>query len=333
MLIFDQPASIVDCCKSGVVAIGNFDGVHRGHRELLQVASDVARQNGRPWGAVTFEPHPREVFRPDEPVFRLTPRELKCRLFDSLGADFTALLKFDRELASREPEQFVLSVLVGGLSVSHVVTGYDFHFGQGRKGSPQTMIELGRLHGFSVSVVEQVTDDDGIAPFSSSGIRAALRHGRVAEAAKQLGYWWVVIGDVVKGDQRGRTIGFPTANIILDAGCEPAEGIYALRVRDGSSPHSEVWHAAGYIGKRPTFATDQSFLEIHLFDFEGDLYGRSLIVEFVDYLRPDRKFGSVEELTAQMARDCERAAHRLTRAEIDSATMSFLDRASGAGAR
>jgi riboflavin kinase/FMN adenylyltransferase len=331
MLILDDVNGASAQCRSAVVAIGNFDGVHRGHRQLMQVAAGIAEEKATPWGVVTFEPHPRELFRPDQPVFRLTPRALKCRLFEGLGADFTAVLAFDKQLASLEPEQFVTNVLVDGLGVTHVVTGYDFHFGQGRKGSPQTMIELGARHGFSVTVVEQVTDDNGIAPFASSSIRAALRHGRIAEAGHQLGYWWTVIGEVVKGDQRGRTIGYPTANIVLPAGCEPAEGIYALRVRKESEPCGKIWHAAGYIGKRPTFSTDRSFLEAFLFDFDGDLYGQSLIVEFIDFIRPDHHFDTVEELTAQMDEDCRQAARLLAEAESQADVMSFLDRAAGAG--
>ena len=296
----------------------------------MKIAADRAASVGKPWGVITFEPHPREVFRPGEPVFRLTSATLKCRFFAALGAGHATVLTFNHDLAALEPEQFVEDILVNRLAVSHVVTGYDFHFGRGRKGSPQTMRELASDNGFSVTVVEQVTDDDGIAPFSSSSIRAALRHGRVTDAAHQLGYWWTLIGEVVKGDQRGRTIGFPTANIVLESGCEPAEGIYALRVRDAGTQHARVWHGAGYVGKRPTFATDRLFLEIYLFEFDGDLYGKSLAVEFIDYIRPDKKFETVEQLTTQMKLDCQEIAHRLEAAQTNAQSMSFLDRAAGA---
>ncbi|MGI9463600.1 MAG: bifunctional riboflavin kinase/FAD synthetase [Aestuariivirgaceae bacterium] len=307
MLILDDNSPVPSSCRGAVVAIGNFDGMHRGHQELLTTARDEAARRGSPWGLVTFEPHPRALFRPEEPMFRLTPPPMKCRLAAGMGAGFTSILTFDRALAGLEPEEFVAQKLIEQLGVAHVVTGYDFHFGKGRKGNPTTMTELGAVDGFAVTVVEQVTDDDGIAPFSSSSIRSALRHGRIADAAHQLGYWWSINGTVVEGDRRGRTIGFPTANFMLESGCEPCQGIYAVRVRDGDV----LRPGAGYIGKRPTFDTDRTFLEVYLFDFDGDLYGRELSVEFIDYLRGDQKFESVEQLTIQMTEDCRVIAAKL----------------------
>ena len=333
MIVIKNTTPVPPHCRNNVVAIGNFDGVHRGHQKLLEVAAGQGELSNRPWGVVTFEPHPQELFRPTDPLFRLTPATLKCRLLASLGATFTAVLTFNKDLASLEPEAFVADILVDQIGVGHVVTGYDFHFGHGRKGSPQTMSYLGQQLGFKVTVVEQVTDDSGIAPFSSSSIRAALRHGKVKDAADQLGYWWTLTGEVVDGDRRGRTIGFPTANIVLESGCEPAEGIYALRVRDANQQNGPVWFGAGYVGKRPTFETDRLFLEIHLLDFDGDLYGKQLAVEFVDYIRADRKFPSVDELTTQMRRDCAEIRQRLTAAGLHAPVMSFLDRAAGVGER
>lgn len=307
MLILNDDNPVPAAARGGVIAIGNFDGLHRGHQQLMATARKEAYRRQAPSGLVTFEPHPRVLFRPDEPMFRLTPPALKCRLAKGLGADFTSIITFDKALAGLEPEDFVARKLVDELDVAHVVTGYDFHFGKGRKGNPTTMTELGASSGFGVTVVDQVTDDDGIAPFSSSSIRSALRHGRLDDAAHQLGYWWTVIGTVVEGDRRGRDIGFPTANILLDPGCEPADGIYAVRVRDDDINR----HGAAYIGKRPTFDTERSFLEVYLFDFDGDLYGKELAVEFIDYIRGDQKFDSVDELTAQMNSDCKVIAARL----------------------
>ena len=307
MLILKDSNPAPDTIRGGVVAIGNFDGLHRGHQQLMATAQAEAKRRQAPWGLVTFEPHPRIVFRPDEPMFRLTPPAMKCRLAKGLGADFTSIITFDKALAGLEPEDFVSTKLIGELGVAHVVTGYDFHFGKGRKGNPTVMTQLGASDGFGVTVVDQVTDDDGIAPFSSSSIRSALRHGRLDDAAHQLGYWWTIIGAVVEGDRRGREIGFPTANFLLDPGCEPADGIYAVRVREGDT----IRHGAGYIGKRPTFDTERSFLEVYLFDFDGDLYGRELAVEFIDYIRGDQKFDSVDELTVQMNADCRTIAAKL----------------------
>jgi riboflavin kinase/FMN adenylyltransferase len=311
-------------CRGAVIAIGNFDGVHRGHQALLKAAEDEARRLGRPWGVVSFEPHPRTWFKPDEPVFRLTPEALKARLVKALGASFMAVLPFDRALSDLPPEDFVMRHLVERLQAAHVVMGYDFHFGKGRRGSPAIMAELGKAKGFGVTVVEQVTDDGGQhSPFSSSSIRQALRHGHVAAAARELGYRWTVMGEVVQGDQRGRTIGFPTLNIVLEKGADPFRGIYAVRVRDAALEDTVHWPGAGYFGDRPTFDTGRSFLEVHLIGFDGDLYGRQMLVEFIDLIRPDKRFASVEELVAQMTADCRDALKTLIALKSDDPITAF----------
>lgn len=318
--------------RGAVIAIGNFDGVHRGHQQLLAETEAEARRRNTHWGLVTFEPHPRTFFRPAEPAFRLTPLPLKARLVTVLGASFTAVLAFDAALAAMSPEDFVRKELSERLGVAHVVTGYDFHFGHGRRGTPETMRELGRQLGFGVTVIDQVTDDDGFAPFSSSAIRDSLRHGHVSEAARQLGYWWTVMGEVVKGDQRGRAIGFPTLNIVLPDGAEPFQGIYAVRVRDGAAKNAPRWKGAGYFGRRPTFASEKTFLEVFLFGFSGDLYGKTLLVEFIDLIRPDRRFDTVEDLVVQMKLDCAEAERRLDAADASTALSAFpLAKAQQAG--
>jgi riboflavin kinase/FMN adenylyltransferase len=309
--------------RGSIAAIGNFDGVHRGHQSLLAEAAAIARNHSAPWGVVTFEPHPRTFFQPAEPVFRLTPLPLKARLISALGGDYTAPLTFNAALASLPPEAFVRKELHDRLGVLHVVTGYDFHFGKGRKGNPEAMRELGRQLSFGVTTIEQVTDDNGLAPFASSAIRNSLRHGRVRDAARQLGYWWMVMGEVVQGDKRGRSIGFPTLNISLEPGAEPFQGIYAVRVRDTEARPSKPWLGAGYFGRRPTFETERTFLEVFLFEFSGDLYGKTLVVEFIDLIRPDRKFDSIDDLIAQMSKDCEEVKARLRAAENETTISSF----------
>ena len=315
------PASL----KGAVVAIGNFDGLHRGHQELMRVAKAEAARRGVRWGVLTFEPHPASYFRPHEPVFRLTPEPLKARLASALGADLLAVAQFDEALASRTPEEFVLSHLVSWLGVSHVVSGYDFHFGKGRKGTPEILAQLGAQYGFGVTAVDQVTDDaDGNAPFSSSSIRSAIRRGHVRAAAHDLGYRWIVMGEVVHGDKRGRTIGFPTANIIVDPGAEPARGIYAVEVRDAAAAAgTRAWQGAAYFGDRPTFNTNRTFLETYLLDVDVDLYGRTLLVSFHVLIRGDKTFASVGELVDQMKGDCTRAREILARDAADDEVAVF----------
>ena len=311
-------------CRGAVIAIGNFDGVHRGHQALLTAAQAEARRLGVAWGVVSFEPHPRTWFKPEEPVFRLTPEALKARLVAALGASFITVLPFDQALSDLSPEDFVSRHLVERLEAAHVVMGYDFHFGRGRKGSPATMAELGKTLGFGVTVVSQVTDEgDQHSPFSSSSIRQALRHGHVPAAALELGYHWTVLGEVVRGDQRGRTIGFPTLNIVLDKGADPFRGIYAVRVRDAADRGAPHWPGAGYFGDRPTFDTGRTFLEVHLIGFDGDLYGRHMLVEFIDLIRPDKRFASIDELVAQMKTDCRSALKALMAAKANDPVSAF----------
>jgi len=309
MYVMPDNQQIPDEYKDGVVAIGNFDGVHLGHQTLIATAKDQAAKLAKPLGVLTFEPHPRSLFRPDEPVFRLSPQTWKARLLAGLDVQYISVENFNRELAGLEAEEFVKQILIERLGVSHVVTGYDFHFGRGRKGSPETMRQLGEKYNFGVTIVEQVTDEDGVAPYSSSAVRTALRRGHVRKAANQLGHWWSVMGKVVQGDKRGRTIGYPTANIALEPGCEPHEGIYAVRVR--ASDSKELLDGAGYIGYRPTFETERMFLEVFIFDFDDDLYGQDLIVEFVDFIRPDKKFDELDDLLAQMKNDCKKISAKL----------------------
>ena len=294
--------------KGASVAIGNFDGVHRGHQALLARAKEEGRKLGAKLGALIFEPHPQEFFRPDGPRFRLTPFRAKARLLEHYGTDVLYALHFDRALASLTAEEFVEKVLIEGLRACHIVVGADFQFGKGRTGNTQLLKALGPPHGYTVTEFEPVgagTDQK----ISSTRIRELLREGKPEEAARLLGHWWTVEGRVEHGDKRGHTLGFPTANVSLEGTLEPALGIYAVRVEVGGR---RFGGAANY-GRRPTFDKKDVLLEVHIFDFAGDIYGQQIVVEFVSYLRPELKFASVDDLTVQMAADCDEAKRILAR--------------------
>lgn len=287
--------------RGGVVAIGNFDGVHRGHREVLSRAIDKAGKLAVPATVLTFEPHPRSVFRPDQPVYRLTPAPIKARLFGLMGFDAVFEQHFDRDFASRSAEDFVADILVGCLGVSHVVTGHDFHFGKDRKGNPDFLIDTARRLGFGVSLVEAFRDEaDSIV--SSTRIRQLLGTGDVAEANALLGYRHVIEAEIIHGKKLGRTLGFPTANMALPPETALKPGIYAVRLRraDGS-----LHDGVASFGRRPTVDVEGAplLLETYVFDLSADLYGETCTVSLFGYLRPELKFDGLEPLMAQMRED------------------------------
>ena len=298
--------------RGAAVAIGNFDGVHRGHRALFRRTREIAAATGRPFAVLTFEPHPRQVFLPDAPPFRLTPFRSKLRLIAAEGADAIFCLRFNRALYGKPADRFIADVLVDGIGIRHAVVGYDFAFGFRRSGRAETLVQAGGEHGFDVTVVEPVTHQDDVC--SSTIIRVNLETGRIRRAAQLLGHWWEVEGRIRGGDRRGRTIGFPTANLHLrPSALRPALGVYAVRLAidagDGSAP--EWRDGVANLGRRPTFGGDGVVLEVHLFDFAGDLYGRHVRVAFVEHLRPERKFAGLDALKAQIAADGARARELL----------------------
>ena len=295
--------------KGAALAIGNFDGVHRGHQKVLGEAIAIAKREGRRSGAVVFEPHPREFFAPETPFFRLTPLPVKLELLEALGLDQTFVIAFDADLAALSADAFATEVIGKGLGASHVVVGHDFSYGKGRTGTTEELAILGRDLGFGVDVVAPV--GEGGATFSSSRIREHLRQGEVRDAAEQLGYWWRVRGQVGAGAGRGKGLGFPTLNLPLAPGQDVRHGIYAMRVDHGAGRH----HAAGYVGARPTFGAGEPVLEAYLLDFAGDLYDKEVDVEFIEFLRPDATFATPEALAAQMCDDTDRA--RAVLAKID----------------
>nr|WP_148227578.1 bifunctional riboflavin kinase/FAD synthetase [Fulvimarina pelagi] len=313
--------SVEDCpadIRGGVVAIGNFDGVHRGHRAVLEKAVEIGAAENKPLLCLTFEPHPRTVFKPDRPVARITPAPMKARILGLLGFDAVIEQPFTRDFAGIAPEKFEDDVLVEALGASHVVAGFDFHYGAKRSGTPESLGRAGLRLGFGATLVPAFEDEGG-ETVSSSRIRAALREGRVEEAAGLLGYRFTIRGEIVHGKKLGRTLGFPTANLVLQDELL-AHGIYAVRLRraDGSL-HDGV---ASY-GRRPTFDDGAALFETFIFDFAGDLYGETVEVALVSRLRGEAKFDSAGALVAQMDRDAEEA--RAVLAEI--VPLSPLDRA------
>lgn len=293
-----------DGLRGGVVAIGNFDGVHRGHQAVLDRACNLAQSASVPALVLTFEPHPRTVFRPEQPVFRITPAAMKAAILEAEGFDAVIEQRFDREFAANSAEDFVHSILVEGLGISHAVTGFDFHFGKNRQGGPAYLMEAGEHHGFGVSLVDAFRDE-GAEVVSSSRIRQMLGAGDVAGAAGLLGYRYTVSAPVLRGKQLGRTLGYPTANMILPADNGLRHGIYAVRFRraDGT-----LFDGVASFGLRPTVDENGGpMLETFLFDFSDDLYDETCRVSLFGFLRPEEKFDDLEQLTEQMDRDAHEA--------------------------
>ena len=294
--------------KGAVLALGNFEGVHRGHRAVIDAALARARALRRPAAAMTFEPHPRAFFNPNARVFRLTDVAGKLRLLASTGLDGAIVMSFDAALASLTPDAFVAQVLVERYAVAGVVAGYDFHFGKGRAGTPDFLQAEGGRLGFAVDIVPAYSD--GSQRISSGAIRDALTQGEVELAMRLLGYPWFVSGEVVRGDQRGRELGFPTANIQLDPQCGLRHGVYAVRVGLGDQRYDGVAN----FGRRPMFDTGVVLLEVFLFDYSGDLYVKTLDIAFIAWIRPEEKFDTVDELVRQMREDARIARAALAQA-------------------
>ncbi|MEM7746896.1 MAG: bifunctional riboflavin kinase/FAD synthetase [Pseudomonadota bacterium] len=297
--------------QGAVIALGNFDGVHRGHQSVLSRGVAIAQEHGASFGVMTFDPHPRVYFKPTTQLFTLSPLDRKLELLAAFGIDFTSVLNFDGELAALTAEDFVDEIICRQWQATHVIVGYNFFFGKGRGGSPQLLQELGAKRGFGVTVIEPASDDGEV--FSSSSVRDLLRVGNVREAAEVLGHWWTITGSVERGAGRGTGMGYPTVNVMLEAGQALHHGIYASRVWvDGHR-----FDGAAYNGRRPTFDNGIAKLEVFLFDFNESLYGHRIDVELIDFIRPDEAFESAEALMAQMDKDCAKA--RDTLKEINSA--------------
>ncbi|HRJ69523.1 MAG TPA: bifunctional riboflavin kinase/FAD synthetase [Beijerinckiaceae bacterium] len=300
-VLLRDPSGLPETLAGPVVAIGNFDGLHRGHKHVIGRAGAMAARLGRPLAILTFDPHPRAYFQPDVARFRLSAPRTQAMLAATLGVDALIVLTFDAALAGLSAEAFVREVLVGRLGVAGVVAGADFHYGSRRSGSPETLRAAGARFGFAVEIVDQVAE--GAMAVSSTRIREALAAGDIAAANAMLGHEWFVSGPVIHGQKLGRTLGFPTANLALDAGCGLRHGIYAVRVAHAGNTYGGV----ASFGRRPTVDNGPPLLEVVLFDFSGDLYGQMLTVAFLAFLRPEEKFDSLDALVAQMNRDAEKA--------------------------
>jgi riboflavin kinase/FMN adenylyltransferase len=287
--------------KRAVVAMGNFDGVHLGHRAVIAAAVQMGRAHGCPALALTFEPHPRRFFSPNTPQFRLTDEAAKLRLLAGTGLAGAVVMTFDKDRAGTTAQDFIHHDLIERLGISGIAVGYDFHFGKGRVGSPSLLVSEAPRLGIEVDVQPHVDIEE--RPVSSSTIRMALAEGQIEEATRMLGGPWFVTGEVIHGEKRGRDLGYPTANIRLDPSCGLKHGIYAVRAGRGT----ERFDGVASFGRRPTFDNGAPLLEVFLFDFKGDLYGNVLDIAFIGFIREELKFGSVEALVARMNDDSARA--------------------------
>ena len=291
-----------------VVAMGNFDGVHLGHRAVIDAALRMGRAHGKPAFAVTFEPHPRSFFSPNTPQFRLTDEAGKLRLLAGTTLNGVVVMTFDGRRAGTTALDFIHHDLIERLGISGIAVGYDFHFGKGRVGSPSLLVAEAPRLGIEVDVQAHV--DIAERPVSSSAIRMALAEGQIEDATAMLGGPWFISGKVIHGDKRGRDLGYPTANIRLDRNCGLKHGIYAVRVGLGDRRYDGV----ASFGRRPTFDNGAPLLEVFLFDFQGDLYGQELDVAFIAFIRDELKFDSVAALIRQMDDDSAHAREKLAAA-------------------
>ena len=284
--------------RGAAVALGNFDGVHLGHQQVIAGAASAAKAVGAPLAVITFDPHPRRLFQPDEPAFRLMTTDQQARALEALGVDLLYVLNFDFEMANFSDRDFVARVLHEGLGVRHVAVGFDISFGKGRTGSPEAMRTYGAELGFTVSVAEAV--GEGAEKYSSTGVREALRAGHPDEAAAILDRPFAIEGVVRRGQQLGRTLGFPTANVFMVDYVVPKLGVYATRTR---LPDGRVYAGVANIGNNPTTGEVETRLEVWLFDFDEDLYGQVIETQLIAFLRPEEKFSSIDEMVVQIRRD------------------------------
>ncbi len=305
MRILQQFHDLTSEDRGAAAAIGNFDGVHLGHQKVIGLAREVGQAIGAPLGVVTFEPHPREVFAPDAPPFRLMNAEAKANRLAKIGVERLYQIGFSRELAALSAEEFARDVLSEGLGLRHVVVGADFRFGAKRAGDVEMLEQFGRRYGYGTTIAPLLTAETQAV--SSTAIRIALEEGKTVEARGMLGHWHRIEGPVQHGEKRGRELGYRTANLSLDGLHLPRFGVYSVLVDVLSGPDSGSYRGVASLGVRPMFGENKANLETHVFDFSGDLYGRHISVALVEWLRPEQKFDGLNALVAQMDRDSDSA--------------------------
>ena len=302
MRTFTTWTELPNDARGATAAIGNFDGVHLGHQSVIDQARNAA---DAPLGVVTFEPHPREVFAPTAPPFRLMSAATKANRLEKLSVDFLYQLDFTQDIFRLTPEEFAQSVIADGLGLAHVVVGKDFCFGKDRAGNSGDLQSFGQAMGFGVTIAELI--GLGGIEVSSTSIRKALTEGRPGDAAAMLGHWHRIDGNVLHGEKRGRDLGFPTANMSIKGLHPPRFGVYAVKVGILTGPHHGTYNGAASIGVRPMFGGEVANLETYIFDFSGDLYGEDLSIALVEFLRPEMQFDNLKGLINQMDADCARA--------------------------
>lgn len=320
MIIINSHINCPSSAKNSVVALGNFDGVHIGHKAIIEKTLEIAKSKGIPSAVMSFEPHPVSFFKPDIKPFRITPLPRKQEILENMGVDILFALDFNLEFSNLSAADFVENILVSGLAVKHVVIGYDFIFGHKRSGNADFLKKSSEKHGFGFTQLEAIKNDGKI--YSSTRIREFIRTGEIESAEELLGHSFIISGKVADGEKRGGKIGFHTANIPLGEYIRPAFGVYAARVKIEDEKN---WrNAVINIGVKPTFGAKQETLEAHIFDFNSDIYGKTLAIKLIRYIRPEMKFNSMEELSMQIKKDSEKAKEILTITPSPSLTLISL---------
>jgi riboflavin kinase/FMN adenylyltransferase len=302
MQIISDYSKTPDAAANNVIALGNFDGVHKGHVEVIKTAVNIAKSNNVPSSIMTFEPHPIRLFKPGVSYYRLTSADKKAEIFEGLGVDFLYRVNFNRDFSKITARQFIEDILLNKMAASHVVTGSDFIFGYNKGGNVETLEEFSQKHGFGYTKVEEIGDGER---FSSSKIRNELKQANLEKAVAMLGRNYVISGKIIKGDNRGHSIGFPTVNVEMGEYLRPKYGVYAVNiVIEGGSA---IYKGVANLGVKPTFNGTEESLEVHIFDFNQDVYGKIADVEFLRYVRGEKKFNNADELVVQIQKDCEAA--------------------------